>query len=147
MRSLGVRCAGDSFTYVVIEGDSDDPQVVENAVLKMPIGKRSEQLAWVRSEVREIVTRTKVVSTAFKAAEGNAQTKDLARAECEGVFQEACHSKDLVPLRRVKSQIRTDLKFEGAASDIEAALAPALAALPKNRYEAGLAAMSAQAHV
>jgi hypothetical protein len=143
---IGFRCYGDALAYVVLDGAVDDPVLVEHDHLRMPRGDRPQQLAWARKEVQEIAQRTAASGVAYKAAEPVARTKDLARAEAEGVLQEALADLGLTPIRRIKKQIKSDIGFAGPAGELEAALTGPLAELPANRREAALAALAAFAH-
>jgi len=70
----------------------------------------------VRREVIEILNRTRPTGAGFKGIEGSAQMKDTGRAEVEGVLQEAALSAGMPPLRRVKSQIKADVRSWYASS-------------------------------
>jgi hypothetical protein len=130
--------------YVLLDGDIDEPQVVDHDRVGFPSSSRGTQLSWLRKEVQEILERAKPTQVAFKSPEGNARTKDLSRAEVEGVLQEVATALDREPLRRVWSQIKADLKFQGSASELPTLLdTPGLERLPKNRVEAALAALAA----
>jgi hypothetical protein len=146
MAAIGFRCSKDAIAYVVVDGTSQDPVLVEHARIPFPAGSRTEQLLWVRMEVQEIVQRAQPTAVAFKATEPSARTKDLLRAEVEGVLQEAVGAEGLEALRRIKSQIRADVKFERPARYLETLLHGDLGDLPANRREAALAALAALAH-
>jgi hypothetical protein len=146
MSVLGVRCEKEAIAYVLLDGVPESPTLLEHDRVNMRGSSRPEQLQWLRKEIRELVTRTGAEVLAFKAPETNARSKDLGRAECEGVLQEATLSKGLVPLKRVKRQIRADLGFQESARYLHKALPESLSGLPKNREEAALAALSGLAH-
>jgi hypothetical protein len=118
---------------------------VERQHLALPKGARSDQLVWVRKEVQEIIHRTQPTAIAFRCAESVAPTKDLARAEVEGVLQEAARSLGYDPARRMKKGIRADLGFERPAKYLNELLVGDLAELPVNQREAGLVALAALA--
>lgn len=112
MRSIGFRCWNDRFAFVVLEGTQDQPSVVASEVRRSPKNvDRPEFLAWVRSNVDEILTAYEPDAASFKATEGSSQKKDLRRAEVEGVLQEAAysHRPSHVVTGRIKSQIRKDV--------------------------------------
>jgi hypothetical protein len=148
--ALGVRCHKNALTYVLLDGTTDAPVVISHDHVEVPKTerKRGDQLVWVRKEVREIIQRASPDIVAFKAPETVAPKKDLGRAEVEGVFQEAACELGLYPIRRIKSQIRSDVKFKPAARYLDSLLGqfPALQALPTNRREAALAALAALAN-
>jgi hypothetical protein len=143
MAVIGFRCAKDALTYVVLDGTTDEPVVVEHRMTTMPKTDRASQLVWLRREVHEILERTGPDAVAFKAAESIARTKDLARAECEGVLQEAVRVRELSPVRLINAKIKSELDFERPAKYLDSLLVGPLAALPKNRQEAALAALAA----
>lgn len=147
MRVVGVRCEKDAIAYVVLDGSLQSPQLVDHDRVTMPEIERPKQLGWLRKEIRELITRTDAGVLAYKAPETNARSKDLGRAECEGVLQEAALSKSLMPLKRIKRQIKADLAFPESARYLDRAIPENLASLPRNRHEAALAALSALAHV
>lgn len=143
MTVVGFRCFKDSLSFVVLDGDAHMPRIVEAQRLAMPATSRSDQLVWVRKEVQEIIHRTNPTQIAFRCAEPVARTKDLARAEAEGVLQEAARAAGHDPVRRIKKQMRTDLGFERPAKYLDELLVGDLASLPSNQKEAALAALSA----
>ncbi len=130
----------------MLGGNADDLRLVEHHYTKMPKGKRGEQLVWLRQEIHEIIERTAPSAVAFKSAETVARTKDLGRAEAEGVLQEAVQAAGLQPLRRVWSQVKADLRFSREARYLPSLLTGPLADLPGNRREAALAALAALVH-
>ncbi|MBI2169374.1 MAG: hypothetical protein HYU28_07730 [Actinobacteria bacterium] len=131
---------------MALDGTPDDPVVIEHHHLDAPKHEtRPRQLAWVRNEVIEIVGRVRPSVVAFKAAEATARSRDLGRAEVEGVLQEALASLELDPLRRTKRQLKSDLNFERNAKYVISVVEGigALQGLPKNRHEAAAAALAA----
>jgi hypothetical protein len=147
MAVIGFRCYHSSLAVVVLDGSSADPILIDHVHVSMPSDARPSQLAWLRKEVREIVARVSPELVAYKAPEGSARTRDLGRAEAEGVLQEAVHSAGIDVVRRLKTQIRVDIGFAQQARYLENALQnyPALGDLPANRRDAALAALSALA--
>lgn len=143
MAVVGFRCHKDALTYVVLDGDRSDPRVLDHGSTRMPKSDRADQLVWLRQEVQEIMDRTDPAAVSFKPAETVARTRDLGRAEAEGVLQEAVRSRGLTPVRRLKSQIKADLGFPKPARYLESLLVGPLAHLPGNRHEAALVALAA----
>ena len=146
MAAIGFRCHKDALAYVVADGTPNAPILLEHRYVRMPADDRPGQLVWARMEVQEILQRVAPVSVTFKAAEPISRTKDLGRAEVEGILQEAVRSFGLNPLRRIKSQIRSDLGFTRTARYLNEALLGDLADLPANQRDAGLAALAALAN-
>jgi len=147
MPVIGFRCYPNALAFVVLDGTLAAPSVLEHSHVAMPDDERPSQLSWLRQEIREILARVPPELVTYKAPEGTARSKDLGRAEAEGVLQEAVHSAGVDLVRRLKTQIRADIGFAEHARYLEMALQgyPALAALPANRREAALAALSALA--
>lgn len=144
MPALGFRCQADAITYVVLSGTRDVPAVVDHGVTRMPRGDRGVQLVWLRQEIHEMLDRFAPDTVSFKAAENIARHRDPERAEAEGVLQEAVRARGLTAVKRIKSQIRSDLGFARPARYIDEALHDAgLATLPRNRHEAALVALAA----
>jgi hypothetical protein len=125
VRSIGFRCWKDKICFVVLEGPQDRPIVVAAKVRQAPENcSRAEVLCWVRDTVQEVLTDHRPDAVAYKVVEGTAITKDLERAQVEGVMIEAvcAHELHLEPVGRLKSQIKADLGFADEARYIERAL-------------------------
>jgi hypothetical protein len=143
MSVVGFRCSKDALACVVLDGTRDEPHLIEHHHIRVPKGSRGDQLVWVRKEVQEILHRTRPTAVAFKATEPIARTKDMGRAEVEGVLQEGVRDVGLDPARRTWAGIKADLGFDPPARYLPTVLEGDLAALPANRREAALAALSA----
>lgn len=151
MKSIGFRCWGDKFSFVILEGSQASPTVLSNEHRKAPKGiSRAEQLQWLRNEIHEILNRYEIEVAFYKAVEPISKQKDLERGQFEGVMLEAAfsHKKQIEIASRIKSQINRDtnsrkakyvsevlqnehLKDLSTANFEEACLA-ALCGLPKN---------------
>lgn len=93
MISIGFKCWGDRFTYVVLEGTQDAPKILGYAHIKAPAkSQRPEQLSWFRKEVHEVLLKYNVDVGFFKKVEPISRNKDMNRGEFEGVLQEAAYS-------------------------------------------------------
>jgi len=98
----------DRFTFVVLTGSQDEPEIIEYNHIKIPQqNSRAEQLYWFKKEVHGILDKHSVVSGCFKATEPISKTKDLHRAEVEGVLQIAgiSHPQKTIIESRIKSQL------------------------------------------
>lgn len=105
---IAFRCWGGKFTYVILRGDQNDPEIVDSKHLKIPPGfSRPEELEWFRKEVHEVLTKFSITSGLFKAIEPISRTKDMSRGEMEGVLQLSAlmHPKKILLIRRIKSQL------------------------------------------
>ena len=146
MRSLGFRCWKDRFAFVVLRGKQQSARLVAQEVRRAPTGAgRAEFLSWIRKSVREIIAKYDPDEVRYKTAEGSARNKDLARAQVEGVLQEAAYSRNRIVTSKVKSQLRKDIcAFTGQAGYVQRALPQhGLTTLDVTDYrEAALAALS-----
>ena len=147
MASIGFRCWKDRFAFVVLEGTTGAPVVIDHGLRTAPVDhERPDALAWLRREVHELLELHSDVSIGFyKAAEGVSRSPMAERHEFEGVLQEAAVSSNrhLPVAARVKSQIRRDTGFDRAARYVgQMREHPALAGLAADKYsDAVLAAL------
>ena len=144
MKSIGFRCWKDRFSFVVLSGTCDAPVVLGNDHRIAPVGQsRAANLAWMRAEVIDVLLAHSPDTGFYKADEG--MKRDICRGEFEGVMQEAAfsHQPQLEIVKRIKTQIRRDIAYDGQARYIDRALGPAgLQDLAKPKYvDATLAAL------
>ena len=146
MLVIGLRCWKDSFSYVVLTGTQQSPNVVEKACCDFPANETwCGKLHWLREEIHEILERHPVDSAVVKVCEPNARSETL-RTEAEGVAKEAVYSKQNVDCeKRTKRQIRSRISgFDRAARYVLNALdAHGLQALNNSSFkEAAVAALA-----
>src|SRR5687767_1822523 len=113
MKSIGFKCWGDRFSYVILEGTQETPSIIKFEHRKAPKNiSRAEQLQWLRREVHEILDRNNVDCAFYKAVEPISRTKDLERGQFEGVLLEAAisHKTQLNIDSRIKVQIGKAVK-------------------------------------
>jgi hypothetical protein len=118
---VGVRCWSDRYAYVVLSGTSVWPKLVKHGHVQLPVNEsRAAQLATFRSDVLALLTKHEVTKAVFKTAEKISKNSDTARAEVEGVLQEACfsHEPSVEVKSQVKSQIKKALDFDGKAGEV-----------------------------
>ena len=146
MKSIGLRCWKDKFSYVILEGTQDTPVMLSNQHLKLPKSlSRPEQLTWFRREIKEIMDTNDLDIAIFKATEPISQSKDLQRGELEGVLQEAIfsHHKSTHIEGRIKIQLNSNTNARKAKYLGELLEHEAFCDLPKANYEdACVAALS-----
>lgn len=109
MKAIGFRCWKDRFAFVVLEGSQARPILVASKLRVAPPGlARYQVLSWFRENVQEVFETFRPGDGAFKVVEATSRTKDLGRAEMEGVLQETAYSHEFgLPIdRRLKSQLR-----------------------------------------
>lgn len=146
MKSLGIRCWKDKFSYVLLEGTQENPvRLLENHLSLPRQGSRPEKLAWFRREIKELMDTNDIDSATFKATETISRSKDPLRGELEGILQETIHShtKPTTVQGKIKKQLNSSTnarkaKYLGELLDVDA-----FEGLAKNKYEdAFVAALS-----
>lgn len=146
MKSLGIRCWKDKFSYVIIEGTQEDPKRITENHLKLPTKmSRPEQLAWFKKEVKEILDTRNIDCAIFKANDTISRSKDPLRGELEGVLQEAIfsHTKPTTIEGRIKTQLNSKTNARKAKYLGELLELDCFSDLSKTKYEdACIAALS-----
>lgn len=146
MKTIGFRCWNNKFSYVIIEGTQDNPNIIEENHIKLPQSdNRAEQLAWFRKEIKELIDINDFEIAVFKATEPVSRKKDLQRAELEGVLQEIffSHKKNIPVLGRIKVQLNSKTTSRKPRYLGELFEKDAFSELPKTKYqEAAIAALS-----
>ena len=146
MKSIGIRCWKDKFSYVIIEGTQDNPTRIAENHLKLPQNlSRPEQLVWFKKEIKEILDTKYIDCAIFKSTEIISRSKDPLRGELEGVLQETIfsHPKQTTVEGRIKTQLNSKTnarkaKYLGELLELEA-----FKDLSKSKYEdACVAALS-----
>lgn len=146
MKSLGIRCWKDKFSYVLVEGSQDDPQRVAENHLKLPANlSRPEQLAWFKKEIKELLDTRDIDCVIFKATEKISRSKDPLRGELEGILQETVfsHTKPTSVESRIKTQLNSKTNARKAKYLGELLALDCFSDLSKTKYEdACVAALS-----
>jgi hypothetical protein len=146
MKSIGIRCWKDKFSYVIIEGTQDNPTKIAENHLKLPPNlSRPEQLVWFKKEVKEILDTRDIDIAIFKATETISRSKDTLRGELEGVLQETIfsHPKSTTIEGRIKTQLNSKTNARKAKYLGELLVLDAFKDLAKSKYEdACIAALS-----
>ena len=151
MAVVGFRCGSDSVRCVVMDGTRMNPVVVDTRRLRFPVNLQwPGQLAWLRTEVSQILQQLAPTAVCFKKAEqqpaGSLSAGTISRIEAEGVLQLAAHESRVECIRgTIKRTLKSDLRWGGAIKDVEQAIDEAgLEGLSRNgdEREAALAAWS-----
>jgi hypothetical protein len=70
MKVIGIRCTKDQLQWVVLEGSTrGDAQVVAYEEAQAPAGDRSDQLAWMRLELLEVLKAHQPDRASLRVAE------------------------------------------------------------------------------
>lgn len=112
MSVIGFRCFTNGFSFVVLQGTQQNPQVIENNRFSFPRDKSwCGKLAWVRLQVLELLRQHGITSAGIKKPEPFAPRKSLERSEVEGVIKETVYSFLGFDCKgRIKSQLRRDIE-------------------------------------
>ena len=109
---IGFRTYPDGFSYVILEGSQQEPEIVAKDRLSYPKGVSvGESYAWLRRQLKEIFeTHDDIEGACIKTIESMARKKSKERYQAEGVIFEAVYS--LLDIRcesRINSQIKRDI--------------------------------------
>lgn len=106
---LGVKCSKDGLEWAVLDGQ--DRRTVAMLELQRaqvpPAQDRGQELVWVRNVVLALVTRFGVAEAAVQATESRGQTVLPARAELDGVVQEALAFRGVPVTRLVTTSLHS----------------------------------------
>lgn len=112
MSVIGFRCFTDGFSFVVLQGTQQEPQVIENNRFSFPRDKSwCGKLAWLRMQVMELLRQHDITSAGIKNQEPFAPRKSLDRSEVEGIIKETVYSVVGCDCNgRIKSQLKRDIE-------------------------------------
>ena len=127
MKSIGIRCWKDKFSYVVLEGTQEEPtRLLENHLSLPQKLSRPEQLVWFKREIKELMDTNDIDCAIFKATETISRTKDPTTVA-----------------GKIKTQINKDTNARKAKYVGELIVSDAFDGLAKGKYEeAFIAALS-----
>ena len=143
---LGIRCWPDKFSFVVLEGSSSKPVLVECDVRRFPTDlSKPGFLNWISHELKNILGRRPIKGAAYKAIESTARknSKLMLRAEVEGVIQAVLYESGCREVEGLtKRQLKSALGFGDTADKICNALqdSPLADLFGRDTEEAALAA-------
>ncbi len=120
MKVLGVRCSTTNFSYAVLSGSGESPDVLEVNTISMPSNySQPEKLKWQFDELQTLNRKHDISRWAIKGAEPMAtKGKPYAdRVELEAMvsLSAAILGQDDV-VRKVKRTIAKDLGLKGKAT-------------------------------
>jgi hypothetical protein len=149
MAVVGFRCGTDGVRCVIMDGTRAHPVVLESRRLRFPVNLQwPGQLAWLRTEISQILQQLSPAAVCFKKAEAVASFSAgaVSRIEAEAIVQLAAHECGVECIRgTVKRTLKSDLGWDGAIRYVDRAIDDApLAGLSRNceEREAALAAWS-----
>lgn len=145
MKIIGIRCSKNALDWAVVEGsDTASATFTEREKATAPTNlSRAEELLWARKEVLELVARHKPDAVALAPVEPGAKTVSAARAEMDGVAQEASASTATPCHRMLAATIRGAFKARNGQELTQALdLAPALEEIPMSRRSSAVAALA-----
>ncbi len=142
---LGFKCSKDALEWAVVDGqDRGSARVLDSNKASIPSdSSRGFELVWVRNEVLELVARWSPASAVVQATESRGPIVQPARAEVDGVVQEALASTGLTVTRLLttglygKFGVRKKEEFTAATASLSA-----VTQTPKARHGSLLAALS-----
>jgi hypothetical protein len=126
MKALGVRCSNSDYTYCVISGDADSPDI--ECVKRVAFPKdftEAETLKWLHQEATAILGDASFDAVGIKRAETNVKRSNSleVRIQAEAIFclaasQLGCDVID----QKVNSTIAKDLGLKGKAKYLDTKL-------------------------
>jgi hypothetical protein len=146
VRVIGFKCAKDSFSWAVVEGDTrSSASVVERKVVTAPRDKREVQLAWVSREVRFLLDRfhpDQAVIQAPGGAKGGLTDSLAQRIEVDGVVR-CVLGTNAIPTQAIKPQ-SLPKEFSVKSVELEALIGgiPCVVAIPKTHRDPVVLAVS-----
>ena len=119
---LGIRCSTNDYTYAMLSGTVDSPNLSEVATIPSPADySQPEKLKWLLDELQALNKKHSITSWAIKGAEPMAaKGKPYAvRVEMEAMvsLSAAMTGSDIV-VRKVKPTIAKDLGLKGRAKSL-----------------------------
>lgn len=119
---LGIRCSTNDYTYAMLSGTVDSPNLSEVATIPSPADySQPEKLKWLLDELKALNKKHSITSWAIKGAEPMAaKGKPYAvRVEMEAMvsLSAAMTGSDIV-VRKVKPTIAKDLGLKGRAKSL-----------------------------
>jgi len=145
MRVLGIANSSSALDWACVDGNNvDDLHVNERGKVEAPPSTRSEQLAWVRRELLELVDRHRPDRLAVQAAvkPRGSGSLSVGRVEAQGVLLAAAGESGLDCKLVYGATVRSAFGV-AKKQELQPAIAqtPAIAAVPKTRREPVIAAL------
>lgn len=122
---IGFRSFPNGFSYVVLNGVQEKPEVIDSDRYTFPKGITwPEGLSWVRRQVSELCDRYDVAGACIKTIEPVAKTKSKERLQIEAILLEYLYTtRGINCCTRIKSQLKRDIvDFDQPARYLERVL-------------------------
>jgi len=117
MNILGIRCSSKDFSFSVINGKQDSPNIIESGTIKFPTGYNdAEKLNWFYQEIGGLIKKHSVGGIGIKGTEpmGMKGKNYGARMQTEGmIYLQATQNGIKYIKRKVKSTIAKDFGLKG----------------------------------
>jgi len=122
MTILGIRCSTNDYTYAVVSGTVDSPNLSEVATIHFPADySQPEKLKWLLDELHALNKKHNITTWAIKGAEPMAAKGKsyTVRVEMEAMvsLSAAMTGSDVV-VRKVKPTIAKDLGLKGRSKSL-----------------------------
>jgi hypothetical protein len=122
MSTLGIRCSPNDYTYAVLSGSIENPDLIEVKTIKFPANySQPEKLKWFHDELQNLNRKFRIEGWAIKGAEPIARKGGsyADRVELEAMVSLSAGilgSSNVV--RKVKVTIAKDLGLKGKAKSL-----------------------------
>ena len=137
MSCIGFRCSNKDYTYVILTGTKEQPQILSKGTVAFPKGfTRPQELKWFLQEVEELFKKNKITSVAIKSTEAPARKGNTydERVENEAIILVTAYSFGIKNIsKKVKSTIAKDLGLKGKSKYLTSKLE--LSAFPNYEKE------------
>jgi phosphohistidine swiveling domain-containing protein len=117
MSYLGFRCSNKDYTYVILNGTKEQPEVLCNDTVAFPKDfSRPHELKWFLQEIEELLKKNEVNSISIKSTEVPARKGNSydERVENEAMILLTAENFGITQVsKKVKSTIAKDLGLKG----------------------------------
>lgn len=126
MKCIGLRCSNNDYSFAILSGSKEAPNLEESGTVNFPKGySRTQSLKWFLQELEEISKKYELERLAIKGAEGiAARGKEfVTRVENEAMALLLAANLGIDEVqRKVKSTIAKDLGLPGKAQALKTEL-------------------------
>ena len=116
MKILGVRCSNLDYTFAVVDGTQEKPNILERKTFPFPSFERLKTLQWLYKEIEDLIHKYEPRGVMIKRAEFSPQKKTtlFQRVENEAIVLLAVANKNIDYFDdRIKSTIAKKLGYKG----------------------------------
>ena len=117
MNILGIRCSSKDFSFSVVNGKQDNPNLKDSGTIKFPTGYNdAERLKWFYQEIGGLIIKYNINGIGVKGVEPMAMKGKSygERMQTEGmIYLQAAKAGIKYIKRKVKSTIAKDFGFKG----------------------------------